>query len=432
MSSNLEKNPEDSAIAERDNARSATFAIKDSDARELLLSGFASTQRRVDEHLRLILGSQGDADCLLLQGMRVGSLEGGKRVRPFLLFASAQLVKAMAQEATMESEMKSVGASSGKTTGQTLQAFEQLGVGSRLADDAAAALELVHSYSLVHDDLPSMDGDLLRRGKPTVHVRFGEGQAILVGDALLTLAFEVLASAAFSLDCRASCIESRAESRLESLSVAARESGLRLALIKCLATAAGTRGLVGGQSLDLVYSDKGADNEGDGKAGAEPSNKRVNKLGSKKRVSLSGATSFSCSDESLVRLIHARKTGALLRASCAMGACCEGASDELRVALDGYGRVIGEAYQIVDDLCDFANPSSSPSSSSSLSPCYVSAVGKVAAENRVRALCSGAEASIIAFGDAALPLVLFARFLPSRIPSSLMSPISASTSVRRD
>ena len=115
-----------------------------------------------------------------------------------------------------------------------------------------------------------------------------------------------------------------------------------------------------------------------------------------------------------------------------MGACCEGASDELRVALDGYGRVIGEAYQIVDDLCDFANPSSSSSSSSSLSPCYVSAVGKVAAENRVRALCSGAEASIIAFGDAALPLVLFARFLPSRIPSSLMSPISASTSVRRD
>ncbi len=428
-----EKDNSASTIDERGAAtRSVAFAMNDSESndanpseskpndiepRELLLSGLAHAQQRVDDHLRSLLHSQVEADSLLKQGMRASLLEGGKRVRPFLLFASAQLAKALAQESPKKIKTAKIETAEAKTAsnktrveeeaarGCSGQVFAQLGIGSRLADDAAAALELVHSYSLVHDDLPSMDGDLLRRGKPTMHVRFGEGQAILVGDALLTLAFEVLATVP-------PATPSGTFSGVDSSS----ESILRLALIKRLAVAAGIGGMVGGQSLDLAYVDGSAENiaSGDDFVGKD-----------------------NCAE---VRSIHARKTGALLRAACAMGACCEGANDGLCAALEVYGRAIGEAYQIVDDLCDFADASSQPSAPPNLSsassasppigkpaspshscsqPCYVRAVGKSAAEERARTLCLGAEASIAGFGDAALPLVLFARFLPSRIPSRI-------------
>jgi farnesyl diphosphate synthase len=196
----------------------------------------------------------------LMEAMRYGALGGGKRLRPFLVVATAG-------------------------------AFGCEGAGPRRV---GAAIELVHAYSLIHDDLPAMDDDDLRRGRATVHRAFDEATAILAGDGLLTLAFEALADPASGLDAE-----------------------LRAALCAGLARAAGLAGMVGGQTLDIA---------------AETATKPL--------------------DAPAIALLQALKTGALLRFSVAAGALVAGAPAPARAALDRYGQAIGAAFQIADDLLD--------------------------------------------------------------------------------
>ena len=198
----------------------------------------------------------------LVEAMRHAALGGGKRVRPFLMIECAGL----------------------------------FGVQPGAALAAAAALECVHCYSLVHDDLPAMDDDDTRRGRPTVHKAFDEWTAILVGDALLTAAFELLASP----DTHADAI-------------------VRAELAIGLARAAGPAGMVGGQCLDL----------------------QADKLGQPPRPTLAD-----------VQRLQAMKTGALIRYACEAGAILGGASGDQRRALATYGERLGRAFQIADDLLD--------------------------------------------------------------------------------
>ena len=195
----------------------------------------------------------------LAEAMRYASLNGGKRIRPALVLFSADAVADAAD---------------------------------RPADPmpAAVAVELVHCYSLVHDDLPAMDDDALRRGRPTCHVRYGEAMAILVGDALLTRAFEVLARGVA-------------------------EAPLSARLTGELAAAAGPAGIIAGQAADMGLCDVPDGPEG-------------------------------------LRSIHARKTGALIRAAVRMGAICAGAGEEALAALTAFGEAAGLAFQVTDDLLD--------------------------------------------------------------------------------
>ncbi len=202
----------------------------------------------------------------LLAAMRHGVLGGGKRLRPFLLIESAKLCGANPASAHL----------------------------------AGAALELVHCYSLVHDDLPAMDNDDLRRGRPTVHKVYDDGMAILAGDALLTLAFDVMARPA---------IHPQAEVRLD--------------LVLGLARASGLGGMAGGQALDLAA-------EGRYTPGKTP----------------------QALSESQIRHLQAMKTGALLQFAVEAGGILGQATDTTRQALASYGRAIGAAFQIADDILD--------------------------------------------------------------------------------
>ncbi|MER9315351.1 polyprenyl synthetase family protein [Mesorhizobium sp. M0659] len=194
----------------------------------------------------------------LMAAMRHGVLNGGKRLRPFLVMESAAL----------------------------------FGADGEAAMRVAAAIECVHCYSLIHDDLPAMDDDDLRRGQPTVHKAFGEATAILAGDALLTLAFDVLADEATALPAER-----------------------RAALVLALARAAGTGGMVGGQTLDL-----------------EAERSRPDEAG-------------------IIRL-QAMKTGALIRFGCEAGAIIAGAAPQDRDRLAEFGSAVGLAFQLADDLLD--------------------------------------------------------------------------------
>jgi len=190
--------------------------------------------------------------------MRYAVLDGGKRLRPLLV----------------------------------LGASEAVGGNADAALRAACAVELIHAYSLVHDDMPCMDNDVLRRGKPTVHVAYGEATALLAGDALQALAFEFLAPADAGIPDRT-----------------------QATLCRLLATAAGHAGMAGGQAIDLAAVGK----------------------------SLS---------ESELRQMHRLKTGALLQASVMMGAACGDASPQAATGLANYGRAMGLAFQVVDDILD--------------------------------------------------------------------------------
>ncbi|WP_152049312.1 polyprenyl synthetase family protein [Tautonia marina] len=227
-----------------------------------LAAFLVETRRRVDEALDRYLPEDpatSDAECpsRLLLAMRHSLLGGGKRLRPIL----------------------------------ALMAAEAVGGDPDRAMPVACALEMVHTYSLIHDDLPAMDDDDLRRGRPTCHRAFDEATAILAGDALQALAFEVIAREIQPGEAAARCC-------LE------------------LAEACGPSGMVGGQMADL-------DAEGRSDATAEA-----------------------------LEAIHRRKTGALLRASLRMGAIAAGADDDELAALDRYGRGVGLAFQIIDDLLD--------------------------------------------------------------------------------
>ncbi|MDA7947808.1 MAG: polyprenyl synthetase family protein [Hyphomicrobiaceae bacterium] len=224
---------------------------------ERLAAVAAQVERRLADFLSGVRGPVAPPDRLAA-AMRYAALGGGKRLRPFLLIESAAL----------------------------------FGVKLENALDAATALECIHAYSLVHDDLPGMDDDAMRRGRETVHIAYDEGTAILVGDGLLTLAFEILATPETHSD-----------------------PAVRGELTLGLARAAGWAGMAGGQSLDL-----------------EAEGKRLR------------------ADE--VRHLQALKTGVLIQYACIAGSILGQAPVRERSALEAYGRLLGQAFQLADDLLD--------------------------------------------------------------------------------
>jgi farnesyl diphosphate synthase len=231
---------------------------------------------------------------------------------------------------------------------------------------AGAALECVHCYSLVHDDLPTMDNDALRRGRPTTHKAFDDATAILAGDGLLTFAFDLLA---------------RPEAHPDP--------EVRIALVMALARGAGLGGMVGGQMLDL---------EAEGR--------------------FAGNTPLALSEDE-VRTLQAMKTGALLRFACIAGAILGQARSQERDAVDRYGVAIGQAFQIADDLLDIEGDpetvgKATGKDAAAHKATLVGVLGVDAAKARLRALVGEAEAALMPFGSAAEVLVAAARFVAER------------------
>lgn len=222
-------------------------------------SWIVNQQSRFEQVLRELLPQAEVAPQRLHAAMRYSVLDGGKRVRPLLAFAAGELA----------------GADMGRV------------------NFAAAAVELIHAYSLVHDDMPCMDNDVLRRGKPTCHVEYDEATALLVGDALQSLAFQLLS-----------------EQRLSD------DATRQLQMVKLLAVASGSRGMAGGQAIDLASVGK--------------------------QLTLPE-----------LEQMHIHKTGALIRAAILLGAYCGDALNEAQLdKLDRFGKLIGLAFQVVDDMLD--------------------------------------------------------------------------------
>ena len=236
----------------------------------------ASRRERVERALDQYLPPGGGVPPGLNAAMRYSLLAGGKRLRPMLVLGAAEACGARVGLSPEDS--------------------------GRLAMPTACAIELIHTYSLIHDDLPSMDNDTMRRGRPTSHVVHGEAMAILAGDALLTEAFALLAR------------DPAADTTMNPGELDRR----RLQVVRIVADAAGSAGMVGGQVLDL----EAASNPG---------------------------TSF---DRESLRAMHARKTGALIRGSAVAGAVMAGADEAMTSSVDAYGESIGLAFQIVDDILD--------------------------------------------------------------------------------
>jgi farnesyl diphosphate synthase len=264
--------------------------------------------------------------------MRYASLGGGKRLRPFLVVESAGLFGAPRRQAMM----------------------------------VASALECVHCYSLVHDDLPAMDNDALRRGRPTVHKAFDEASAILAGDGLLTFAFDIL---------------SRSQTH--------RIPTIRIELISALARAAGVGGMVGGQMLDLAA-------EG--------------------RFDVGDRSDLGFDD---IRNLQVMKTGALLQFACTSGAILGGADRKARSALAQYGAAIGEAFQVADDLLDVEGDAATLGKAAGKDAAahkatFVSLLGVDGARQRLKKLVDKAEASLTPFGDDGEVLKAAAHFIASR------------------
>jgi farnesyl diphosphate synthase len=273
-----------------------------------------------------------DRPARLLEAMRYSSLGGGKRFRPFLVVECARLFEVPRERALM----------------------------------AGSALECVHCYSLVHDDLPAMDNDALRRGQPTAHKKFDEATAILAGDGLLTFAFDIL---------------SRSQTHPDA--------GVRVELVCALARAAGIGGMAGGQMLDLA-----AEGRFDGG--------RVQRLG-----------------ESEIVTLQAMKTGALLSFGCRSGGILGEGSEQKRTALDRYGSAVGRAFQIADDLLDVeGDPAlvgkSTGKDAEAGKATMVGILGIDGAKARLRVLVAEAEAALAPFGQAAAILVEAAHFVAER------------------
>ena len=275
--------------------------------------------------LEHILPMHDEPEAELIAAMRYAVLDGGKRIRPFLTLATADLFNVRRERALQ----------------------------------VAAAIEMVHCYSLVHDDLPSMDNDELRRGKPTCHNKFGEATAILAGDALLTKAFEVLASDNTHSD-----------------------SLVRSNLVIALAKAVGPEGMVGGQMLDLI------------------------------------AESESLNSSEITRL-QRMKTGMLIALSCEAGAILGEASDRAKEALIAYAHDLGLAFQIIDDLLDAEGNEKTVGKKTgkdkdSGKATFVSLVGVKKARNQARALVAQACERLDFFGEKAEPLKRVAQFVITR------------------
>lgn len=259
------------------------------------------------------------APAELVEAMRYAVLDGGKRLRPLLVMAAWEAVSDEPSEEALRADRHEA------------------------ALRAACAVELIHAYSLVHDDMPCMDNDVLRRGKPTVHVKFGEASALLAGDALQALAFELLTP--------------------ELAGVPAERQAR---LCRLLARAAGSAGMAGGQAIDLAS------------------------VG----VSLS---------ESQLRDMHRLKTGALLQASVMMGAACGDASAVAQAALNRYGAAIGLAFQVVDDILDVTADSATLGKTAGKDadqdkPTYVSLLGLERSAAHAQELLGQALAALVQSG----------------------------------
>ncbi len=295
------------------------------------------SQLRINNTLAGILGTR-DSNYCPNADQYLGSIEeasyysllnGGKRVRAALCFAAAEAI-------------------SFKIASKNGDSLSQV----------AAAIELIHAYSLVHDDLPAMDDDNLRRGKPTNHIVYNEAMAILVGDGLQTRAFEVLAN----------CSELAADRRIE--------------LIQHLSAASGIRGMVGGQAIDIAATNQTIDIEH-------------------------------------LRSMHRLKTGALIRASVAMGAITAGASTEQLKALDEFALNIGLAFQVQDDILDEASDSATlgknqGSDKDADKPTYTSLLGLEPARQEASALLGLAKSALEPFAERALRLNQLADFIVNR------------------
>src|SRR5687767_15500955 len=272
-------------------------------------------QARMEGVLARVLPAAHLAPKRLHEAMRYATLEGGKRVRPLLTFAAGEVSRAPSERLEI----------------------------------AAAAVELIHAYSLVHDDLPCMDDDELRRGKPTVHVEYDEATALLVGDALQTLAFQLLS-----------------EHKL------ADDAAVQLEMVKTLAVAAGSRGMAGGQQIDL---------ESTGKTLSRPE----------------------------LELMHIHKTGAVIRAAVLLGFSCGKVSEPEMQKLDKYAKAIGLAFQVVDDVLD-ADASTATlgktagKDSKQGKPTYVSAMGASRARGLAEELRGEAHGALAGLGERACRL----------------------------
>ena len=283
-------------------------------------------QARMEGALSRLLPAAQVAPARLHEAMRYATLEGGKRVRPLLTFAAGELAHARPERLEL----------------------------------AAAAVELIHAYSLVHDDLPCMDDDELRRGKPSVHVEYDEATALLAGDALQSLAFQLLAEHVLADDAR-----------------------VQLEMVTLLAVAAGSRGMAGGQQIDL---------ESTGKPLTVPE----------------------------LEAMHIHKTGALIRAAVLLGAACGGALDApLRARLDQYAKTVGLAFQVVDDVLDHEASSATLGKTAGKDsrqgkPTYVSSMGVAHARALAQELRHSAHQALEPLGAGARRLRELADFIVLR------------------
>lgn len=267
----------------------------------------------------------------LLEAMRYASLGGGKRFRPFLVVESAELFAVRPEQSLM----------------------------------AAAALECIHCYSLVHDDMPAMDDDNLRRGRPTLHKAFDEATAILVGDSLQTFAFDILG---------------RPETHPDP--------AVRIALVLGLARAAGLGGMAGGQMLDLAAEGRFE--------GMPPQLKLPD-----------------------IEQLQAMKTGALLRYACVAGATLGGADERQHMALDRFGAIVGEAFQIADDILDVEGDAAivgkaTGKDADARKATVVGILGLAKAKEKLSGLIEEAESALTSFGSDAALLRAAARFVATR------------------
>jgi len=286
-------------------------------ATDALAAWMEDCQARFEQQAARCLPSAQTEPCRLHAAMRYAVLDGGKRIRPLLAYAAGEMARA---------------------DGAAL-------------DHVALAVEYVHAYSLVHDDMPCMDNDVLRRGKPTVHVAFDEATAMLAGDALQAEAFRVLAQAPLG-------------------------AAARLLLIQDLALASGTEGMCGGQALDLAALGRAL-------------------------------------DPAQLEQMHRMKTGALLRASVMMGAHAGALEPAALAALERYAGAVGLAFQIVDDILDVESSSAELGKTAGKDlaqnkPTYVSVLGMAEAKRRAQQL---RETAAHALQDTALAPERLARLL---------------------
>ena len=292
---------------------------------EETLARYAS---QIEEALVEALPSDPDTPPDLLEAMRYSLMAGGKRLRPILVLLAA----------------------------------EACGADPRDAMPAACAVEMVHTYSLIHDDLPAMDDDDLRRGQPTSHVAFGEAMAILAGDALLTRAFEILAADLPDPVVAAECC-------------------------RVLASAGGSDGMVGGQVADLAATDTSPESVDD-------------------PLQILGA-------------IHRRKTGRLLAASLELGAVVAGAEKQVRESLLDYGQQVGLAFQVADDLLDVEGDINRTGKTSGRDAhlgkwTYPALAGNDTSRRLARNCIASACAAVEPLGEAGEPLKVLAEFVIER------------------